>query len=154
MGSNRLGARRLTVVGLGAGLAGWFGGFLFDRQQGRRRRRLLADRTRGFLRGRTRAARRAGRFAAAWTYGRAMKATHLHERPKPQPDDATLTQKVESEIFRAADVPKGKINVNAEHGVVYLRGELDQPELIERLIRQTRRVQGVRDVRSLLHLPR
>lgn len=82
-----------------------------------------------------------------------MRVAHLHERPKPQPDDATLAQKVESEVFRAAHVPKGKINVNAERGVVYLRGELEEPELIERLIAQTRKVQGVRDVRSLLHPP-
>lgn len=82
-----------------------------------------------------------------------MKATHLRERSKPQPDDASLAQKVESEVFRAAGVPKGMINVNAEHGVVYLRGELEEPELIERLIRETRKVRGVRDVRNLVHLP-
>jgi BON domain len=140
---------KLTIVGFGGALAGWVVGFLSER----RRRRLLADRTGGFVRARIRAARRAGHFAAAWTYGRAMKATHLREHPKPQPDDATLAQKVESEVFRAAGVPKGTINVNAEYGVVYLRGELERPELIERLIRQTRKVQGVRDVRNLLHLP-
>src|SRR5437764_8532980 len=150
MRSEPHGTRRLTVVGLCAALAGWVAGLLSDR----RRRRLLADRTRGFVHARTRAARRAGRFAAAWTYGRAMKATHLREQPKPQPDDATLAQKVESEVFRAAGVPKGTINVNAEHGVVYLRGELERPELIDRLIEQTRKVQGVHDVRNLLHLPR
>jgi osmotically-inducible protein OsmY len=144
---------KLAVVGFGGALAGWVAGFLFDRHQGHRRRRLLADRTGGFVRARTRAARRAGRFATAWTYGRAMRATHLREQPKPQPDDASLAQKVESEVFRAAGVPKGTINVNAEHGVVYLRGELERPELIDRLIRQTRKVQGVRDVRNLLHLP-
>jgi osmotically-inducible protein OsmY len=82
-----------------------------------------------------------------------MKATHLREQQKPQPDDATLAQKVESEVFRAAGVPKGTINVNAENGVVYLRGELDRPDLIDRLILQTRKVQGVRDVRNLVHLP-
>ena len=140
---------KLTLVGLSAGLTGWFVGFLFDR----RRRKLLANRTGSFTRHKIRAARRGGHFAAAWLHGRVMRATHLRERPKPQPDDATLAQKVESEVFRAADVPKGKINVNAEHGVVYLRGELEEPELIERLIRQTRKVQGVRDVRSLLHPP-
>jgi len=154
MRSKRLDTPLLTVVGLGGALAGWGAGYLFDRQQGRRRRKLITDRAGGFVRGRIRAARRAGRFATSWTRGRALKATHLREQPKPQPDDATLAQKVESEVFRAAGVPKGTINVNAEHGVVYLRGELERPELIDRLIRQTRKVQGVRDVRSLLHLPR
>jgi osmotically-inducible protein OsmY len=153
MRPKRVNTPLLTAVGLGGALAGWGAGYFFDGQQGRRRRRRLTDRTGGFVRGRIRAARKAGHFAAAWTHGRAMKATHLREQPKPQPDDATLAQKVESEVFRAAGVPKGTINVNSEHGVVYLRGELEEPELIERLIHQTRKVQGVRDVRSLLHLP-
>jgi osmotically-inducible protein OsmY len=82
-----------------------------------------------------------------------QRATHLRERPKPQPDDATLARKVETEIFRPAEVPKGKIDVNAEDGVVYLRGEADTPEMISELAGQARKVQGVRDVQSLLHLP-
>jgi osmotically-inducible protein OsmY len=143
------GTRRLAFVGVGSALVGWLVGLFSDR----RRRKLVADKTRGFVHHRARAARRAGRYAAAWTYGRAMKATHLREQQKPQPDDATLAQKVESEVFRAAGVPKGTINVNAENGVVYLRGELDRPDLIDRLILQTRKVQGVRDVRNLVHLP-
>jgi osmotically-inducible protein OsmY len=149
MRSKRLDSRRLTVVGLGSALAGWVAGLLFDR----RRRRLLTNRAGGFVRHQARAARRAGHGAKSWAYGHAKKAAHLREQPKPQPDDATLAQKVESEVFRAAGVPKGTINVNAEHGVVFLRGELERPELIEALIRQTRKVQGVRDVRNLLHLP-
>jgi len=72
---------------------------------------------------------------------------------KPQPDDVTLARKVESEIFRGADVPKGQINVNVEDGVVYLRGELEQPDLIEDLGAQARKVQGVRAVENLLHVP-
>ena len=38
----------------------------------------------------------------------------------------TLARKVESEIFRAADAPKGAVSVNAENGVVFLRGEVDK----------------------------
>ena len=75
------------------------------------------------------------------------------EHEKPQPDDVTLARKVESEIFRGADVPKGQINVNVEDGVVYLRGELEQPDLIEDLGAQARKVQGVRAVENLLHVP-
>ena len=82
-----------------------------------------------------------------------QKATHLKEQEKPQPDDVTLARKVETEIFRDADVPKGKINVNVEDGVVYLRGELEQPDLIQDLEGQARKVQGVRDVENLLHVP-
>jgi osmotically-inducible protein OsmY len=51
-----------------------------------------------------------------------QKAVHRKERPREQPDDAALARKVETELFRDADVPKGDINVNAEDGVVFLRG--------------------------------
>jgi osmotically-inducible protein OsmY len=71
---------------------------------------------------------------------------------KPQPDDVTLARKVESQIFRG-DVPKGQINVNVEDGVVYLRGELEQPDLIDDLESQARKVQGVLAVENLLHVP-
>src|SRR3954465_12445060 len=40
-------------------------------------------------------------------------------------DDVTLTQKVESELYREAGAPKGRISVNAADGVVQLRGEVD-----------------------------
>ncbi len=57
-----------------------------------------------------------------------QKVKHRTEEDKPQPDDVTLARKVESEIFRDADVPKGQINVNAENGVIVLRGEVEEPE--------------------------
>jgi osmotically-inducible protein OsmY len=37
--------------------------------------------------------------------------------------------------------------------VVTLRGQVDTPDLIEELERQTRKVTGVRDVENLLHTP-
>ena len=74
-------------------------------------------------------------------------------RERPQPDDATLAREVENEIFSGADVAKGQIDVDVEDGVVYLRGELEQPDLIEDLETQARKVQGVRDVENLLHVP-
>ena len=70
-----------------------------------------------------------------------------------QYDDVTLARKVETEIFRERDAPKGKIDVNVVDGVVELRGEADTPEMIEELVAKTRSVQGVRDVENLLHLP-
>jgi osmotically-inducible protein OsmY len=68
-------------------------------------------------------------------------------------NDADLARKVETEIFRDADVPKGQIDVNAEDGVVVLRGEVERPELIKDLEEKTRSVQGVKDVENLLHTP-
>src|ERR687886_333099 len=84
--------------------------------------------------------------------GLKARATHRSEEPKLQPDDVTLARKVETEIFRDAEVPKGQINVNAEDGVVYLRGEVE-PDMIEELAGKARSVQGVVGVENLLHAP-
>jgi osmotically-inducible protein OsmY len=127
--------------------------YFFDPQQGRRRRAMAGDRVAGFFRRRVRQGERFGRAASAQAEGLAQKAKHLEEEPKPQPDDVTLTRKVETEIFRDADIPKGQINVNAENGKVFLRGEVGQPKLIRDLEQRARSVQGVKDVENLLHLP-
>jgi osmotically-inducible protein OsmY len=129
---------------IGAALA-----YFFDPDNGRRRRKVAVDRAGRFAR---RTAWRA-RGAAIQAEGMKQKAAHLKEREKPQPDDVTLARKVESEIFRDADVPKGKINVNVEDGVVFLRGEIEQPDLIKDLEAQARKVQGVQGVENLLHAP-
>jgi osmotically-inducible protein OsmY len=138
----------LGLVGLGAALT-----YFFDPEQGRRRRAMTRDRLVAFFRRRMRKTERLGRSASAQAEGLVQKAKHLEEEPKPQPDDVTLTRKVETEIFRDADIPKGQINVNAENGKVYLRGEVGQPELIKDLEQRARRVQGVQEVENLLHLP-
>ena len=133
---------------LGAALA-----YFLDPQNGKRRRNMTRDRTFAFFRRLARRSERTGRGVAAEAYGVSQKVTHLKEEPKPQPDDVTLARKVETEIFRDPDVPKGQIDVNAEEGVVFLRGEVEPPEMIRDLEEKTRSVQGVRDVRNLLHPP-
>ena len=70
-----------------------------------------------------------------------------------QYDDATLKDKVESELFRDEHEVKGSISVNAQEGVVQLRGELPSQDLIDALVHRTRQIHGVKDVESLLHLP-
>jgi osmotically-inducible protein OsmY len=87
--------------------------------------------------------------AAGGTDGAALGTDPIGDRP----DDVTLARKVESEIFRSDDVPKGQINVNAELGVVYLRGEVPEQSLIDDLVARAREVDGVTRVESLLHLP-
>jgi hypothetical protein len=127
--------------------------YFLDRQNGKRRRRMAVDRTAGFFRRRLRQLDRGRRGAVAAGSGVVQKAKHLREEEKPQPNDATLKAKVESEVFRDARVPKGKVDVNAEDGVVYLRGEVDSPDLVAELEKATRKVQGVREVQNLLHTP-
>ena len=141
--------RRLLFLGaIGAALK-----YFLDPQNGRRRRALARDRVPAFFRGQAQRAGQVGRTVQSEAYGVTQKVKHRSEEPKPQPDDVTLTRKVETEIFRDADVPKGQINVNAENGVVVLRGEVDQQDLIKQLEERTRKVQGVRGVENLLHTP-
>jgi osmotically-inducible protein OsmY len=75
-------------------------------------------------------------------------------RPKPGMDDVTLARKVETEIFRVRGVAKGKIDVNAADGVVWIRGEAKTPELIKRLEACAAAVPEVARVENLLHLPK
>jgi len=68
-------------------------------------------------------------------------------------NDATLTDRVKTALFRDQSVPKGDIDVNAVNGVVTLRGQVSDAELPTRLEDEARKVSGVRDVQNLLHGP-
>jgi osmotically-inducible protein OsmY len=92
-------------------------------------------------------------IGAAVAGGLAYAAKRLGSRGRTSVDDVTLAQQVESELFREKSAPKGQISVNAANGVVQLRGEVQQPELIDELVQRAQSVQGVRDVENLLHLP-
>lgn len=65
-------------------------------------------------------------------------------------DDATLAHKVESELFRDPSIPKGRLNINAENGVVILRGRVDSSAQVEQAMAATLAIRGVRTVRSIL----
>jgi hypothetical protein len=132
---------------LGAGLM-----YFFDPQQGRRRRALARDRTASLFRGTARRSERMGRAVSAEAFGSTQKIKHLREEEK-ELDDVTLARKVETEIFRDADAPKGEVDVNVVNGVVYLRGELKRPDAIRDLEDKARKVSGVRGVENLLHTP-
>jgi osmotically-inducible protein OsmY len=126
--------------------------YFFDPQLGRRRRAVARDWTLARIRRLGRLARRRGRYVASQATGAWQRQIHQHA-PATQPDDATLAHKVESTIFRDPAVPKGQIVVNAENGVVYLRGEVPEQSMLDALVERTRAVQGVLGVESLLHLP-
>ena len=140
--------RLIRYVGLGALLA-----YFFDPENGNRRRALARDRIPALFRRSTSRVEQAARGVSSETQAVTKKVKHRKEAEKPQPDDVTLARKVETEIFRDEDVPKGQINVNAENGKVVLRGEVEKPALIKDLEKRTKNVQGVREVENLLHVP-
>jgi osmotically-inducible protein OsmY len=129
--------------------AAWF----FDPNEGTRRRNVLRDKTMKYARrGKEEAARKAT-YAGETVKGKATAVAPgtSRERAEERLNDAALKAKVESEIFRDPDAPKGQVSVNVEDGVVHLRGELDDEAKIEGLREAAAKVDGVRGVESLLH---
>ena len=139
----------LAAAALGTAAAVYF----LDPAQGRRRRHVARDRTLSVARRGGRRTRKLVRHARSDAYGLGQRLRHRLPGRVPDLDDATLAHKVESVLFRDRDVPKGEINVNAENGVVFLRGQVGRPELVETLEARVRNVQGVRGVENLLHTP-
>jgi osmotically-inducible protein OsmY len=136
-----------------AGAAVFALAYFADPRQGRRRRKMTAQRVAGGARHRARASRRATRHVISQARGAVERALHPRSRQSPPADDITLAHKVETEIFRPADSPKGTVNVNAVDGVVFLRGVAETPEQIQELERKVQTIPGVKDVENLLHLP-
>jgi osmotically-inducible protein OsmY len=136
---------------LGSSLAGGVLMYFLDMERGRRRRHMLRDRALARLRRLGRGMAGIWRGAAAETYGVSHRIVHLVPRTTEVPDDETLCQRVESQLFRDRHIPKGNLNINCEHGMVILRGELDSPMEIARLEERVRRIAGVRGVQNLLH---
>jgi osmotically-inducible protein OsmY len=88
--------------------------------------------------------------AANKAKGAVASATPSHT---PDLDDVGLARKVETEIFRDTEAPKGNVSVNVEAGVAYLRGEVASEEWIARLGDEAAHVEGVKGVNNLLHEP-
>ena len=125
---------------LGA-LAGAAAQYFFDSQSGNRRRSVATDKA---------------EYAAGQAKGavvEAAKSASPGDTEATDLNEASLARKVETEIFRDENAPKGKVDVNAEGGVVYLRGELDDEGQIEALTKAAEQVDGVERVESLLHTP-
>src|SRR4051812_15113358 len=96
----------------------------------------------------------ASRGARALVAGKARAAANaVTPSGKREYDDVTLARKVETEIFRGEDAPKSQVNVNAENGVVFLRGQVKNKEQMKALEVAARKVDGVKDVNNLLSLP-
>jgi hypothetical protein len=137
------------MAGAGAGVAAEY---LLDPQHGKRRRHVLRDWTAARLRRGAREAGRQKRYMAGKVMGVAADATPPG-RDSSELNDPALAAKVESELFRPPDSPKGSVDVNVEDGVVFLRGEVTSRKQVEDLVERAQAVDGVVRAESLLHLP-
>ena len=127
--------------------------YFLDPKGGRRRRHTARDRAMSRLRRTERRAATRARRTEAHALGVVRRTLNARHGPGEPLDDVTLAHKVESELFRRAHVPKGQIDINAEEGVVFLRGVVERSEDIRRLEAVARELTGVRGVENLLHLP-
>ena len=132
----------------GAGLA-----MLLDPARGRARRARLADQAAATVRRGVRGAERLGRRVQSDVGGKMAALQQGYGEGEPFPDDVTLADRVQSELFRDPSVPKGQINVNVERGIVVLRGEVPDDAMRGELIGRVESMPGVWAVRNLLHLP-
>lgn len=145
-------ARRQKISLFAAGSAvGAAVAFFFDPQHGRARRMKAVDRVSGVVRRTTRRTARFGRHIASDSRGLAQRLGARGKGRMPE-IDTVLTSKIESEVLGDPDVPKGSVNVNAEDGVVVLRGQVEHPDQIRKLEKAVRKIDGVVDVENLLHL--
>jgi hypothetical protein len=135
----------VTGTALGAGLA-----YLFDPDSGARRRSMLQDKLASKARGGAGDLVGAARDVGARAGGAVAAAT---SDETPPPNDQALADKVKSEVLGDPDVPKDKINIDVSDGIVALRGEVEDRELMQSLDAKVRGITGVRDVQNLLHLP-
>jgi osmotically-inducible protein OsmY len=137
---------------LAAAVGGAALAYFMDPQNGRRRRHVTRDRAVSLARHGVRRGRKLVHHVSSDARGYVERARRSGASEEHL-DDATLVDKVESIVFRNRDVPKGQININAENGIVFLRGQVDEPELVSALEQRVRKVRGVRDVQNLLHTP-
>ena len=113
----------------------------------------IFERTLSTVRDGVRQATRLGRGAANQGVGLGKRVANRNPDPKDL-DDVTLARKVETEVFRPEGAPKGKVDVNAVEGVVWLRGEVKNQKQIQEIEAKVRAIPEVRGVENLLHLPK
>jgi uncharacterized membrane protein/osmotically-inducible protein OsmY len=133
----------LTGLGIGAGLM-----YLFDPNQGRRRRALVQDKA-------TRAARKTRDAIEVLSKdlrnrGQGLIAEARGWRHAEQVDDETLAARVRSRLGRAAR-HLGSLTVTAKNGVITLRGPVLADE-VPGVLRRTESVRGVRAVENQLEV--
>jgi osmotically-inducible protein OsmY len=142
-----------TLTFLAGAASGAAAAYFLDPQGGAKRRNETKDKAVSKAKSRASDVAGTAKQAAGKARGKVHDVTPSMPGRHEAPDDVTLARKVETEIFRSADAPKGAVSVNAENGVVFLRGVVDDREWIDRLGADAGNVEGVKEVRNLLHLP-
>ena len=142
---------RLITLLFGVGIGAAAAHFL-DPQSGRKRRHEMRDQAASKMHAGVDQATSTASHAAEKAKGAVSSATPSPTRVEDA-DDVTLARKVETEIFRAPDAPKGDVSVDVQRGVAHLRGEVADEQWITRFGEEAEKVDGVKAVENLLHPP-
>jgi hypothetical protein len=143
------GPRPLSVI-TGA-VAGAIAVYFLDPQRGHARRVQFVDWSGARLRRGWRAVNQIGLRTGSNTAALPERMVSLRSGSGPV-DDLTLRDRVESEVFRNPDLPKGQINVDVESAVVTIRGQVDNAFQIASVEKAVLKVRGVTGVENLLHV--
>ena len=141
---------RIRTLVLG-GLIGAAIAYLYDPVSGRGRRAQLRDRGRSQARTIRERADAKTRHLSNVTRG-AMSEIASAGRSDVEEDDATISDRIQSEVLGSAEFPKDRIALTVVDGVAELRGELDAQEDIDALFIRVSAVPGVRGVVNHLRI--
>ena len=126
--------------------------YFFDPERGRTRRAVFKDWSMARLRRGWRELNKLGRYSSTTASALPQKMVSLSSSERPAADDVTLKDRVESEVFRDPEFPKGKINFDVKSGVVTIRGAVDNAFEIASIEKAVYKVPGVVGVENLLHV--
>lgn len=146
----RRGGPSLLSVITGA-VAGAIAVYFLDPQQGRARRAQFVDWSGARLRRGWQALNQLGTRTGSNAAAFPQRMVSLRSGSRPG-DDLTLRDRVESEVFRNPDLPKGQINFDVASAIVTIRGQVDNAFQIATVEKAVLKVPGVSGVENLLHV--
>ena len=145
--------RGFSFWGMAAGaLAGAIVAYLFDPERGKGRRATLAQWSAARLRQGSRSVGQLTRYSSNSAAALPQRMVSLASGQRSTPDDVTLKDRIESEVFRDPEMPKGEINFDVSNGIVTIRGAVDNAFRIATIEKAVFKVPGVTGVENLLHV--
>ncbi|MDQ6709759.1 MAG: BON domain-containing protein [Candidatus Dormibacteraeota bacterium] len=143
---------RPSLVSIVAGAIGGAALFYFlDPERGATRRAQAAAQISATVRRLSGNLSQIGNRASSNANGFSQKMIHLRSGSAPV-DDLTLRDRVESEVFRDSSLPKGRLNLDVESGVVTIRGQVENAYEIASIEKAVLKVRGVNGVENLMHV--
>jgi len=133
-------------------LIGFGAAYLFDPDQGRRRRAVARERVLKFIRRTARLGQKKARFTGGRLRGLAARARSLVWHPGVAVDDRTVEQRIRSAALRDVGLSPTEVQVEVESGVATLRGSVDTRSLADDLVTRVEKVPGVRGVAAMIRV--